>query len=195
MTHFLLVPVGSHGDVHPFVAIGGGLRRRGHRVTMITSEPFRDVAVRNGLEFVNTLTTDEYNAMMHHPDLFHPSKGLKVILNRGLMQKYTPVMFEAIRERYEPGRTVVVGGSLGFAARIAHDALVIPYATAHLQPMACCSVSDPPVASNGLNATWLPRPLIRFAYWFAEWWVTDPLMAPAINEFRAKFGLPPVRRI
>src|SRR5262245_13237003 len=185
MPHFLLAPVGSHGDVHPFVAIGKGLRERGHRVTMITSEPFRDVATRNGLEFVGTLSTDEYNSMMHHPDLWHPRKGLKAILNRDLMRKYFPVTFGAIRERYEPGKTVAVGGSLGFAARIAHDALGIPYATAHLQPMSCCSVSDPPVASNGVNMTWLPRPLIRLAYWGAEKWITDPLMAPAINEFRS----------
>ena len=39
MPHFLLVPVGSHGDVHPFVGIGRALRERGHRVTMITAEP------------------------------------------------------------------------------------------------------------------------------------------------------------
>jgi len=195
MPHFLLLPVGSHGDVHPFVAIGKGLRERGHRVTMITSEPFRDVAARNGLEFVATLTSDEYNSMMRNPDLWHPNKGLKVILNRELIQKYTPVMFDAIRERYEPGKTVAVGGSLAFAARIAHEVLGIPHATVHLQPMGCCSVSDPPVAANGINLTWLPRPLIRLAYWFAEKWITDPLMAPAINEYRTTFKLPPARRI
>jgi UDP:flavonoid glycosyltransferase YjiC (YdhE family) len=195
MLHFLLVPVGSHGDVHPFVAIGKGLRDRGHRVTMITSEPFRDVAVRNGLEFVGTLTADEYTAMMHHPDLWHPRKGLRVILNRELMRKYVPVMFDAIRQRYEPGRTVAVGGSLAVAARIAQEALGIPYATVHLQPMGCCSVSDPPVAANGIDLTWLPRPLIRLGYWSAEKWITDPLMAPAVNEFRRTIGLPPVRRV
>lgn len=40
MPHVLLLPVGSHGDVHPFVGIGKALRDRGHRVTTITSEPF-----------------------------------------------------------------------------------------------------------------------------------------------------------
>jgi rhamnosyltransferase subunit B len=195
MPHFLLVPVGSHGDVHPFVAIGKNLRERGHRVTMITSEPFRDVAVRNGMEFVPTLSSDEYAAMVHNPDLWHPKKGMSVILDRDLMRRHFPLIFEAIRERYVRGETVAVGGTLGFAARIAGEALGIPYATAHLQPMSCCSVEDPPVDSTGANFTWLPRPLIRAAYWGAEKWITDPLMAPAINEFRATLGLPPVRRI
>jgi UDP:flavonoid glycosyltransferase YjiC (YdhE family) len=195
MPHFLLVPVGSHGDVHPFVGIGQALRARGHRVTMITSEPFRDVALRNGLEFVQTLSSDEYGSMMNHPDLWHPRRGMRIILNRELMRKYLPVIYEAIRERYERGHTVAVGSSLAFSARTAQDALGIPYATLHLQPMACCSVADPPVDSSGLNMTWLPRPLIRLAYWGAEKWITDPLMAPAINEFRQTLGLPPVRRI
>ena len=124
-----------------------------------------------------------------------PKKGLKVILNHDLMRKHIPIVIEAIRERYEPGKTVAVGGTLAFAARIAHDALGIPYATAHLQPMSCCSVSDPPVASNGLNATWMPRPFIRLAYWCAEKWVTDPLIAPPVNEYRSAIKLPPVRRI
>ena len=104
MPHFLLVPVGSHGDVHPFVAIGKSLRELGHRVTMITSEPFRDVAVRNGMEFVPTLSSDEFSAMTHNPDLWHPKKGLKVILDRKLMQKYYPVIFNAIRERVRARR-------------------------------------------------------------------------------------------
>src|SRR5262249_18210854 len=61
--------------------------------------------------------------------------------------------------------------------------------------LACCSSSDPPVAANGINLTWLPRPTIQFAYWFAEKWITDPLTAPTINEFRSTMKLPPAKRI
>jgi len=153
------------------------------------------VAERSGLEFVPTLSADEYGSMMSHPDLWHPRRGMRIILDRELMRRYLPVIYEAIRERYERGHTVAVGSSLAFSARTARDSLGIPYATLHLQPMACCSVADPPVDSSGLNMTWLPRPLIRLAYWGAEKWITDPLMAPAINEFRQTLGLPPVRRI
>ncbi|HSQ54701.1 MAG TPA: glycosyltransferase, partial [Gemmata sp.] len=105
------------------------------------------------------------------------------------------VVFEAIRERYEPGKTVAIGGSLAYGARIAQEALGIPYATVHLQPMGCCSVADPPVASNGANFTWLPRPFVRLAYWCAEKWITDPLTSPQINEFRSTLKLPPAKRI
>lgn len=195
MPHFLLTPVGSHGDVHPFVALGKGLLTRGHRVTMITGEPFRGVAERNGLEYVPTATMADSDAMMNHPDLWHPNKGLKVIFDRPLMQKLLPVAYNAIRERYEPGHTVLVAGSLSYASRIANEKLGIPLASVNLQPMSCCSVDDPPVHGSGIDGTWMPRPFIRFAYWFAEKWITDPLAAPAINEFRATLNLPPVKRI
>jgi len=33
----LIVPIGSHGDVHPFVGIGIKLRERGHRVRVTPS--------------------------------------------------------------------------------------------------------------------------------------------------------------
>lgn len=195
MAHFLLLPVGSHGDVHPFVGLGQGLLVRGHRVTIVTAEPFRELAERYGLEFVPTVTKAEYDGLMMNPDLWHPRKGLRVVFDRGLMRKYLPVVFEAIRERYEPGQTVAVGGTMAYAARIAHDAFGIPLASVQLQPMSCCSVADPPVSSSGWDATWLPKPLIRLAYRSAEWLITDPMLAPPINEFRKTLGLPPVKRV
>jgi rhamnosyltransferase subunit B len=195
MAHILLLPVGSHGDVHPFVALGVGLRARGHRVTMMTAEPFRATAGRNGLDFIPTLTSDEYDALMLNPDLWHPKKGLRVVFDEPLIRKYLPVTFGLIKDRYRPGETVAVGGSLALAARTAHDALGIPYAGVTLQPMTCCSVVDPPVHSTGSDFTWLPKPLIRAAYWGAERWLTDPLMGPALNDFRKSLGLSPVSRI
>jgi UDP:flavonoid glycosyltransferase YjiC (YdhE family) len=195
MAHFLLLPVGSHGDVHPYVGIGKHLRGRGHSVTMITSEPFRGVAERHGFDFVPTFSNEDYSGMMHHPDLWHPRKGMRVILDREQQQRVLPLAFDAIRQRYVPGSSVAVGSVLSFAARIAHDALRIPFATVHLQPMACCSLSDPPVTAAGTDWSWLPQPLIRFGYWFAEATMTDPLIAPFVNSFRSELGLPPVRRI
>ncbi|MFO0934921.1 MAG: glycosyltransferase [Gemmataceae bacterium] len=197
MPHFLLLPVGSHGDVHPFVALGQGLRQRGHRVTMITSEPFRGLAERNGFEFVSTITTEEYDSFMVNPDLWKPNTGLRVIFDHEKMRKYLPIVYEMIRSRYVPGDTVAVAGTLSYATRIAQESLGIPLATVHLQPMSCCSVDDPPVASNGRDFTWMPRPVVRLAYWVAERWITDPLAAPPINDFRRSLSppLPPVKRI
>jgi rhamnosyltransferase subunit B len=92
----VLVPVGSHGDVHPFVRLGIRLKSRGHRVTVLTAEPFRMAVESNGLEFHSTLSADDYQAMTMHPDLWHPSKGLNVIFNQDLMRKMLPISYAAI---------------------------------------------------------------------------------------------------
>lgn len=47
----LIVTFGSRGDVQPFVALGVGLQRAGHRVTVCTSRSFADLVAENGLDF------------------------------------------------------------------------------------------------------------------------------------------------
>jgi rhamnosyltransferase subunit B len=191
----ILLPVGSHGDVHPFAAIGQALKRRGHDITMITAEPFRTVAESNGFEFVPMLTDQEYRDLMNHPDLWNPRRCLSVVFDRDLLAKYLPIAHRAVCSRIVPGETVLVGGTMAYVARIIHDQLGTPLVTVHLQPMSCASIADPPVHPTGSDYTWLPRPVIRLGFWAVEKWVTDRMLGPPINDFRSKLGLEPVRRI
>ena len=48
----LLVPFGSHGDVHPFIGLGQALRARGHRVTYLINEYFGPLIRGLGFEMV-----------------------------------------------------------------------------------------------------------------------------------------------
>lgn len=48
----LLVAAGSRGDVQPFVALGVGLRRAGHEVTVCATKDFDSLVVEHGLAFV-----------------------------------------------------------------------------------------------------------------------------------------------
>jgi UDP:flavonoid glycosyltransferase YjiC (YdhE family) len=102
---------------------------------------------------------------------------------------------QAVASRVKSAETVLVGGTMAYVARTIHDQLGTPYVTVHLQPMSCCSVADPPVHPTGWNFTWLPKPITQFAYWAAEKFVTDRMLRPPINDFRASLGLPPVTRI
>jgi rhamnosyltransferase subunit B len=51
LAHFLLTTFGSLGDLHPYIAVGIGLRDRGHRVTIATSEGYRAKIEGEGLNF------------------------------------------------------------------------------------------------------------------------------------------------
>ena len=44
--HYLVMPLGSAGDVHPFVGLALELKRRGHEVTLATNGYFADLATQ-----------------------------------------------------------------------------------------------------------------------------------------------------
>jgi sterol 3beta-glucosyltransferase len=45
-----LLAIGSRGDVQPFIALGLGLQKAGHRVRIVTLDGFADLVVAHGLE-------------------------------------------------------------------------------------------------------------------------------------------------
>ncbi|MEQ1644399.1 MAG: glycosyltransferase, partial [Pyrinomonadaceae bacterium] len=51
MSRIVLSTMGSLGDLHPMMALGLELRRRGHSVVINTWQGYREKIVDNGLEF------------------------------------------------------------------------------------------------------------------------------------------------
>ncbi len=56
--HYVMIAVGSAGDVLPLIEIGRNLRRRRHQVTLIANTCFRERTEQDGLSFV-PLSTEE----------------------------------------------------------------------------------------------------------------------------------------
>src|SRR6202030_303134 len=51
VSRIVLATWGSFGDVHPYLAVGIGLKQRGHDVTLATSEFYRSKVEGEGLRF------------------------------------------------------------------------------------------------------------------------------------------------
>ncbi|KAJ4469003.1 hypothetical protein C8R41DRAFT_634859 [Lentinula lateritia] len=49
--HFVCLTIGSRGDVQPYIALGVGLKKEHHRVTIVTHEEYREWIEGFGLEF------------------------------------------------------------------------------------------------------------------------------------------------
>jgi sterol 3beta-glucosyltransferase len=49
--HVAMLTIGSHGDVQPYVALGGALKDAGHTVTLATSADFEPFVCQYGLDF------------------------------------------------------------------------------------------------------------------------------------------------
>ena len=191
--HALLIAIGSHGDVHPFCGIGAALRRRGHDVTVVASSYFEPLVRKLGLGFASVGTAEEYRALAGNPDLWHPTRGFKWLMENTL--KLLAPVYDAIVQRYVPGETVVAASSLAFAARVAQDERNIPTATVHLQPSVFRTAYDVPRIAGSPIRSWQPRWLKRAMWKVADWAVIDRGLAPGINAFRAGKGLGPVKGI
>ncbi|MEO6810491.1 MAG: glycosyltransferase [Isosphaeraceae bacterium] len=191
--NILLVPIGSHGDVHPFVGLGSALRDRGHRVTVLTNSHFGPLIGRAELDFVALGSEDDYQQAISDPKLWEPIEGFKRVVEWGILRQMRPV-YELIAERYLPGETVVLAQATAFGARIAQEALGVPLVTVNLQPALLRSVVEPPALPGYALVRRLPRAGRRLFYWFGDRLIVDPLLTKGVDAFRAELGLPRVRR-
>jgi UDP:flavonoid glycosyltransferase YjiC (YdhE family) len=174
------------------VGLAKTLAERGRDVTVVVSEPFVDLVRRCGLESIVLGSTEEFNALASHPDLWHPLRGPAYVAKHGIL----PAMrrqFDLVKELHRPGETFLVGSALGFGCRMAHEALGAPLATVHLQPtMFWSEYVSPKLSKHVLMADWVPRWLKRFQYRLGVRLFLDRVLLDEVNAFRRELDLPPV---
>jgi len=190
----LLVTLGSHGDVHPFIGLALELRRRGHRATLATNGHFEKLARDAGVDFLPIGTDEEYRNLAENRDLWHPSKAFKVVFAAvaETMRKTYDLVAEFVQQNDD---SIVVTSSLGMAARVARDRFSFPLVTVHLQPGVIRSLTDPPKLPGLFMPRWLPMWIKRGIWEGGDKYVVDPTIGPPINKLRKEIGLEPIKRI
>ena len=78
----VLATMFSAGDVVPFVRLGERLAARGHRVTLVTHAPYRELAEASRLGFATWDTPAEHAEMMGDGALFNDIGGFAAIYER-----------------------------------------------------------------------------------------------------------------
>ncbi len=189
----LLIALGSHGDVHPFVGIGLGLRARGHRVKVVAYEYFQKLIEDAGLEFISCGSAEEFKRVASDPRAWKRFQGTKTIL--GFVTALIRPIYRIIREHHVPGETVMAASSLALGARVAQDHLKIPTASVHLQPTMLRSVIDPAYIQGLWMPGWMPRWMKQAQYDLADTLALDRWLSPELNGFREELGLGRVKRI
>ena len=192
--HFLLVGLGSAGDVHPFIGLGRALRARGHRVTLITNPYFASAVSSAGLEFVPISTEEQLLAGMRDPDLWHPVKGFAFVA-RQLMVPYIRELYHLLDGQIGRGPTVVAAAAAALGARVLNEHKRVPLATVYLQPVLIRSLIESPRFPMMMMGRGIPRWYKRLQFWVADKFFIDPLLRPELNAFRAELNLPPARGI
>ena len=191
--HFLLTTFGSLGDLHPYIAVGLGLRERGHTVTIGTSEAYRLKIESEGLRF-HPIRPDL--GAVFTPDVMrkamHPRRGTEYVF-RKLMLPYLEHSFEDTREAARDA-DVIVGHPIAFATPTAAEFLKKPWISVALQPSVFLSEHDPLTVSGAPLLNWFislgpgcTRAFLRFARGMMRHWGTP------VNEFRTHLGLRELR--
>lgn len=189
----LLVAFGSHGDVLPMIAIGAELRRRGHKVALASAEPFAEMTTRAGLAFEALATTEQFEKVASSAALWRPVSGIRTLLSAAAAT-IRPAL-EFVERRRRKGRTIVVGNSLAFGARMSREAFGVPMVTVHLSAALLQSRLDPPRFAHLPRLDWLPAEIGWRVQMGADEHFVDPVVTPRLNAVRAERGLPPVRRL
>lgn len=181
MREALLVPVGSTGDVLPYLAIGRELKSRGVRVGVLANEYFAGPVERAGLTLLPFGSRDEYVEMLRAAT--QPREVFRA--SRKLAHDTTRRMYDAALARCTP-HTTVLAHTLAFGARAAAEKRGLRAVTAHLAPAA---IDRAPVTAGFFNSGRRPRWYRRAVRWMYDR-VADAVWSRPVNELRRELGLP-----
>ena len=188
---FLIHPIGSHGDVLPFIGLGKALQARGHEVQMYIHAPFANQAREAGLAFTSLGEMEDYERVVRDPKLVHSRKIHHVLAEATL--ESVPLAYQAMRDDLQSSSTVVIGTSLSFACRLIQEKYANRAVTVHFSPVVFRSNIQPARMSEfKVDAPAFMRP---FLWSLVDRWMADPLYAHGLNKYRAELGLPPVKNL
>ncbi len=177
------------------VGLGRTLQSRGHTVILFTNGHFANLAQQAGLQFVALGSADEYEAVANHPDLWHPHKGWRMIMNRMMSGNYLKEAYQHLCSNLVPGQSILVSSTLGFVARLVQETKNVPNVTVHFSPGVFHSAYKAPRMPHLPLPDWLPVWLKQGIWTTIDHLLIDPLLKPTLNRFRRELGLPPVSRI
>lgn len=189
--HIVLATIGSLGDLHPFLALGKGLKARGHRVTVATSELFRKNVVASGLGF-HAIRPDVGFVEMDKEffkRLMDARNGTETLLRE--------LIIPSLKDTYDDLRSILetadylVNHPIVYAGPILADELKLKWASVNLSPISTLSAYDMPIFPNvpGLSklrvfGPMVTRPLLQYGRGIIRPW-SEP-----IRKFREGKGLP-----
>lgn len=192
--------VGSRGDVQPFVALGNGLQKYGHRVRLATHAKFEKFVHDAGLEFypIGGDPEDLMSYMVKNPGLIPSMESLRA----GDISRKREMIMEMLEGCWgscitpDPltGDPFVADAIIANPPSFAHvhcaEALGIPLHLMFTMPWSPTTAFPHPLAniSNGMKdpklANYLSYMLVEVMTWQG--------LGDVINKWRGRIGLEPV---
>jgi rhamnosyltransferase subunit B len=128
---FLLVTLGSIGDLFPFLAVGEALRQRGHTVVIASNAGYGALVKMAGFEFaaIWERSQQSLDAIIAHD----PQQAWAAVREQMFVPATAPAR-DFIAHHARGGPCVVLASWTAFGARLAHTELGVPLGTVYLSP-------------------------------------------------------------
>jgi UDP:flavonoid glycosyltransferase YjiC (YdhE family) len=196
VSKILLTTLGSLGDLHPYLAVGIGLRDRGHTVTIATSEVYRAKIEGEGLRFAPL--RPDLTGMIDNPeimrDLMHPRRGTEFVIRK----LFLPAIEQTFEDTLAAAREadLIVGHAIAFATPTVAEYLKKPWISVALQPSLFMSAYDPPVISGAplISKMIATGPGVARFFFKLLTKVASRWGAP-LNKIRARLNLPQLENV
>jgi rhamnosyltransferase subunit B len=190
--HYLVITIGSVGDVLPFMRVASGLQALGREVTFITHSYHAKLVEGSGLPFIGLGTIDDYLRLIANPDLWDPRKAFPALMAayRVLLEQIN----DAIRAVPAQARKVAIAHPFAVpGAAISRECGNIQsIVAAYLAPSNLRTCHDPLTLGPMTVARWVPMSVRRALWRFLENGWIAPVAVAEINAVRAPLGLPEV---
>ena len=185
--------VGTAGDLYPFLRVARELIARGHRVTLLAPPVHAAAVLHAGVPFHAIGTEAQFQAALAHPDVWHPSKGFRVLWesmrgNEDLLPDFVSALpaDEPLAMFAHP--LALLGAHLARARR--PDLRIV---AAWLAPVNLRTVHDPMTFGPLPMPRWVPLAWRRWLWQRVDAGVIDPVTVADINATHARHGLAPIR--
>ena len=188
MARILFTTFGSYGDIHPYMAIGIELQKRGHAVTIATSSSYAAKITSEGLGFHAVrpdISLDDQALLAYVMDARRGSERVLRYVGSDVRESYEDTL-PAARQA-----DLIVTHPIAFGGVMAAEKLGLPWISSVLAPISFLSAWDPPVPAPTpwiVKARALSPGLMRLIWQLAKYdtrrWI-KPVLA-----LRRELGLP-----
>ena len=186
----VIATFGSLGDVHPAIALGLGLKARGHNISIAVSEVYRNKIELEGLKF-HPISPDLGNFEPGFIDRILDAKTGTMTVIRELLMPVVHETYSDLMQAIQDADLLITSDFL-FAAPLLAQKMGIPWVSYILSPASFFSLYDPPKLPGFANLPQLPfleralnRAVLQLARLSTTQWVQP------VRQLRQELGLPP----
>ena len=188
MAIIVLTTFGSLGDLHPKIALGLELKKRGHRIRFATMDFYREKIETLGFEYSPMAPHMNPDEIADAPELMDAKTGTEKIL-RGIILPSVRPMFDDLMKAVD-GADLLITGEIVYAAKSVVEKTGIAWISTTLAPVSLFSAYDPsvpPPAPWFENLRGLGVTFHRGVHGVIRW-VTSDWLKP-YRDFRREIGL------